>query len=43
MSSAAQNVLAKFASTGEETCFHNRHINPQICADLNGKNWSIKD
>ena len=40
---AANAVLAKFASTGNETCFHDRHINPQIYADLNGSNWSIKD
>ncbi|MDR7334422.1 NADH-quinone oxidoreductase subunit NuoF [Roseateles asaccharophilus] len=35
--------LSKFQSTGNETCFHGRHITPQIYADLNGKNWSIKD
>ncbi|MFG6457203.1 NADH-quinone oxidoreductase subunit NuoF [Roseateles sp. BYS96W] len=35
--------LSKFQSTGAETCFHGRHITPQIYADLNGKNWSIKD
>ncbi|MGM9480135.1 NADH-quinone oxidoreductase subunit NuoF [Roseateles sp. NT4] len=35
--------LTKFQSTGAETCFHGRHITPQIYADLNGKNWSIKD
>lgn len=35
--------LSKFQSTGAETCFHGRHISPQIYADLNGKNWSIKD
>src|SRR5574343_1202459 len=35
--------LSKFQSTGNETCFHGRHISPQIYADLNGKNWSIKD
>ncbi|RGE45044.1 NADH oxidoreductase (quinone) subunit F [Comamonas testosteroni] len=40
---AANAVLAKFASSGNETCFHDRHINPQIYADLNGSNWSIKD
>ena len=26
-----------------QTCFHDRHITPQIYADLNGGNWSIKD
>ena len=35
--------LTKFQSTGAETCFHGRHISPQIYADLDGKNWSIKD
>jgi len=35
--------LSKFQSTGAETCFHGRHITPQIYADLDGKNWSIKD
>ena len=35
--------LSKFQNTGAETCFHGRHISPQIYADLNGKNWSIKD
>ncbi|MFO1225887.1 NADH-quinone oxidoreductase subunit NuoF [Roseateles sp.] len=35
--------LTKFQATGAETCFHGRHISPQIYADLNGKNWSIKD
>lgn len=35
--------LTKFQSTGNETCFHGRHISPQIYADLDGKNWSIKD
>ncbi|MBN9322807.1 MAG: NADH-quinone oxidoreductase subunit F, partial [Delftia acidovorans] len=43
MNAAAQSVLAKFASSGSETCFHDRHINPQIYADLTGANWSIKD
>jgi NADH-quinone oxidoreductase subunit F len=35
--------LSKFQATGSETCFHGRHISPQIYADLDGKNWSIKD
>ncbi len=39
----AADILAKFQSTGEQTCFHNRHINPQICAGLNGDNWKLKD
>jgi NADH-quinone oxidoreductase subunit F len=40
---AANAVLAKFAASGNETCFHDRHIDPQIYAGLNGSNWSIKD
>ena len=35
--------LSKFQATGFETCFHDRHINPQIYADLNGSNWRLKD
>ncbi|MDP3413589.1 MAG: NADH-quinone oxidoreductase subunit F, partial [Polaromonas sp.] len=40
---AAQNVLSQFAATGVQTCFHGRHINPQILADLDGNNWRLKD
>ena len=43
MSAAVNAVLIKFVVTGVETCFHDRHIDPQIYADLNGSNWSIKD
>jgi len=43
MSQAAQNVLAQFAASGNETCFHDRHIEPQIYAGLDGSNWSLKD
>ena len=42
MTTAAQ-ILDQFQATGVETCFHDRHINPQIYADLNGANWSIKE
>ena len=35
--------LSRFQSTGEHTCFHGRHITPQICADLNGSNWRLAD
>ncbi|MEK8028051.1 NADH-quinone oxidoreductase subunit NuoF [Ideonella sp. BYS139W] len=35
--------LSQFQATGLETCFHDRHINPQIYAGLNGGNWSLKD
>jgi len=40
---AAQNVLAQFSATGVQTCFHGRHINPQILAGLDGSNWQLKD
>ena len=40
---AAQNLLSQFAATGVQSCFHGRHINPQILADLNGNNWRLKD
>ena len=40
---SAQQVISQFLSTGAETCFHGRHINPQIYADLNGSNWSLQD
>lgn len=43
MSRAAQGVLARFASSGNETCFHGRHIEPQIYAGLDGSNWSLND
>ena len=43
MSQAAKDVLARFASSGNETCFHDRHIEPQIYAGLDGSNWSLKD
>jgi len=35
--------LSKFQAQGLETCFHDRHINPQIYAGLNGSNWRLKD
>ena len=39
----AQQVLAQFQATGQETCFHGRHISPQIYAGLDGGNWRLKD
>ena len=41
--SAAQTVLSQFAATGVQTCFHGRHIEPQILAGLDGSNWRLKD
>ncbi|HEX6705889.1 MAG TPA: NADH-quinone oxidoreductase subunit NuoF [Albitalea sp.] len=35
--------LSRFQATGRETCFHGRHIKPQIYAGLDGRNWSLKD
>jgi len=35
--------LSKFQAKGVETCFHDRHVNAQIYAGLNGSNWGIKD
>src|SRR4051812_44062269 len=35
--------LSKFQATGAETCFHGRHIGPQIVDGLDGKNWRLKD
>ena len=42
MTTAAQ-ILSQFQATGLQTCFHDRHINPQIYAGLSGSNWGIKD
>ena len=36
-------LLSQFQATGLETSFHDRHINPQILAGLNGRNWGLKD
>ena len=38
-----QNILSQFRATGAQTCFHDRHIKPQIFAGLNGANWRLKD
>jgi NADH-quinone oxidoreductase subunit F len=35
--------LSRFQARGAETCFHGKHINPQIYAGLNGSNWSLRD
>src|SRR4051812_12305305 len=39
----AQQVLSQFQATGVQTCFHGRHIEPQIYKDLDGTNWRLKD
>ena len=38
-----EQVLSQFAAQGVETCFHGRHIKPQIYAGLDGTNWRLKD
>jgi NADH-quinone oxidoreductase subunit F len=38
-----QQVLSQFQATGVQTCFHGRHIDPQIYAGLDGTNWRLKD
>ena len=43
MSVDLNNVLSGFRATGVETCFHGRHIKPQILDSLNGSNWSLQD
>ncbi|HOZ63191.1 MAG TPA: NADH-quinone oxidoreductase subunit NuoF [Burkholderiaceae bacterium] len=40
---SAEKILAQFQATGVQTCFHGRHINPQIYAGLDGTNWRLKD
>ena len=35
--------LSKFKARGNETCFHGRHLGPQIVAGLDGKNWRLQD
>ncbi len=39
----AQQVLSQFQATGVQTCFHDRHIDPQIYEGLDGTNWRLKD
>jgi len=39
----ASQVLGQFQATGVQTCFHGRHIEPQIYKDLDGTNWRLKD
>ena len=43
MSADLNQLLSRFAATGLESSFHERHINPQIMSDLNGHNWNLKD
>ena len=43
MSIDLNSVLSGFRANGVETCFHGRHIKPQILDGLNGSNWSLQD
>ncbi len=38
---SVDKVLAQFQSSGAESCFHGRHIEPQIYAGLDGANWRL--
>src|SRR5262245_24445586 len=38
-----EQVLSQFQATGVQTCFHDRHISPQIYAGLDGTNWRLAD
>jgi len=40
---AVHQVLAQFQSSGSKSCFHGRHIEPQIYAGLDGSNWRLAD
>ncbi|MEY4883462.1 MAG: hypothetical protein RIS34_1316 [Pseudomonadota bacterium] len=40
---SAEKFLSQFQATGAETCFHGRHISPQIYLGLDGANWRLKD
>jgi NADH-quinone oxidoreductase subunit F len=40
---SVEKILSQFAASGVQTCFHGRHISPQIYAGLNGSNWRLKD
>lgn len=35
-------VLKKYQSTGDLTCFHGRHLDTKIYADLDGSNWHLE-
>ncbi|HYE39412.1 MAG TPA: SLBB domain-containing protein, partial [Ramlibacter sp.] len=37
-----RQVLSQFQATGVQTCFHGRHLQPQILAGLDGTNWRLQ-
>ncbi len=41
--SARSLDLSAFQASGRETCFHDRHISPQIVGGLDGSNWRLAD
>ncbi len=41
--SATMLDLSRFQAKGVESCFHDRHITPQILTGLDGSNWRLKD
>ena len=41
--SAPMVDLSQFQAQGTESCFHDRHITPQILTGLDGSNWRLKD
>ena len=41
--SATLPDLSRFQASGLETCFHGRHIGPQIVEGLDGHNWRLAD
>lgn len=40
---AIDELLHKFQASGHETCFHGRHIQPQIYHGLTADGWGIRD
>lgn len=38
-----ENILSRFRSDGRATCFHGRHLEPQIYQGLDGSNWGLDD
>ena len=43
MSAMTLPDLSRFKASGNESCFHGRHLQPQIVAGLDGSNWRLKD
>jgi NADH-quinone oxidoreductase subunit F len=43
MATQAAQVASQFQASGADTCFHGRHITPQIYAGLDGANWHLAD